>query len=331
MTSIRPLDDLSVLVTCYNKVEYIGKCFPALLELERLGAAVIIVDDGSADGSSELLQSLRAEANSKIQIIKTVNQGAGPARRLSIEKAQTDFVFFLDIDDLPIIPALQELFWAFKTCNADLAIGNYQVMQTANKSEMPVNLSQFEVISLSSFRKEFREAVGWWRYIYKRDFLLQPHNMIGKAFEEFGSKKFVLDDLFWMIHLSSQELEILVSPASLSVYNYNLPEENADERWTSYLKQVSYLPDAANKFLRFIQVNNCEHSAEWMRKTTLTDVWDHMPLLPVCSYPGSYFASFKLTFEIFGKTPRTYCRAAIYLCLAILKRVSRILNSLQPH
>lgn len=328
MISSRPLNDLSVLVTCFNKIEYVEDCFFALLELEQLGATVIVVDDGSTDGSSELLVSLHAEANSKMQIIKTLNQGAGPARRLSIEKAQTDFVFFLDIDDLPFSAAIQELMLAFRSSDADLAIGNYKVMQSAESCLMPVNSSRFEKVSLSEFRNEFKEGMGWWRYIYKRDFLLQPHNMIGRAFEEFGNKKFVLDDLFWMIHLSSQNLEVLVSPASLSIYHYNLPEENADVRWTSYLRQVSFLPEAARKFLNFIEINGCDHNTSWIIQTTLDDIWNHIPLLSFFAFRDSYFASFKLTVEVLGKTPSGYFKASQYLCLAALKRAVRILRDL---
>ncbi|CAN2171091.1 WcaA Glycosyltransferases involved in cell wall biogenesis [Candidatus Nanopelagicaceae bacterium] len=328
MTSSRPLDDLSVLVTCYNKFEYVEDCFGALLELENLGAEIIVVDDGSTDGSSELLVSLQTEANSKIQIIKTANQGAGPARRLSIERAQTNFVFFLDIDDLPITPALQELMLAFRSSEADIAIGNYKIMQSAESCLMPVSFSAFQVVSISDFRNEFKEAMGWWRYIYKRDFLLQSHNMIGKAFEDFGNKKFVLDDLFWMIHLSSQNLEVLVSPASLSIYHYNLPEENANVRWTSYLKQVSYIPEAARKFLNFIKINGCDHNTSWIIKTTLDDIWNHIPLLSFFAFRDSYLASFKLTVEVLGKTPSGYFKASQCLCLAALKRAVRVLRDL---
>ena len=328
MTSGRLLDDLSVLVTCYNKIDYVDNCFAALLELENLGADVIVVDDGSTDGSSDLLLSLRAKANSKMQIIKTLNQGAGPARRLLIEKAQTDFVFFLDVDDLPFTPALQELLLAFKSSQADIAMGNYKVMQSADSSLMPLSLSEFKQVSLSDFRNEFKEAMGWWRYIYRRDFLLQSHNMIGRAFEELETKKFVLDDLFWMIHLSSQNLEVLVSPTSLSIYHYNLPQENAEERWASYLKQVSYLPEAASKFLNFIKVNSCDHDVDWMSRTTLADVWNHMPLLSFFTFRECYFASFKLTSEVLGKNPASYFRASRYLCLALLKRAVRISRNL---
>ena len=328
MTSSRPLDDLSVLVTCYNKIEYVEACFSALLELQNLGADVIVVDDGSTDGSSELLVSLHAEANSKIQIIKTLNQGAGPARRLSIERSQSDYLFFLDIDDLPIIDALQKLFTTFKLSSTDIAIGNYKIMQSAESCLMPVSFSAFQIVSISDFRKEFKEAMGWWRYIYKRDFLLQSHNMIGKAFEDFGNKKFVLDDLFWMIHLSSQNLEVLVSPASLSIYHYNLPAENATVRWTSYLKQVSYIPEAARKFLNFIKISGCDHNTSWIIQTTLDDVWNHIPLLSFFAFRDSYFGSFKLTVEVLGKTPSGYFKASQYLCLAALKRVVRVLRDL---
>lgn len=328
MAGADTLGGLSVLVTCYNKLEYVENCFSALHEMEQLGASIIIIDDGSTDGSSGLLFSLRTDLKSKIQIVRTSNQGAGPARRLSIEMAETDFVFFLDIDDLPFTTAVQELLLSFKSSRADIAIGNFQVMQKSGSSLMPVSLSEFGQVSLRDYRNEFKEAMGWWRYIYKRDFLLQPHNMIGRAFEEFGNKKFVLDDLFWMIHLSSQNLEVLVSPTSLSIYHYNLPEENADERWNSYLKQVSYLPEAASKFLNFIDVNTCDHDVPWMRMTTMTELWNHIPLLPFFTFRDSYFASFKLTSDVLGKSPASYFRAFKYLCLAVIKRAVRILRNL---
>jgi glycosyltransferase involved in cell wall biosynthesis len=330
VTSSRPLDDLSVLVTCYNKIEYVEDCFGALLELENLGADIIVVDDGSTDGSSELLQRLHEKANSKMQIIRTLNQGAGPARRLSIENAQTDFVFFLDIDDLPFVPAVQELLLKFKSSSADIAIGNYKIMQTAEHSKMPMNISQFQQVSLSVYRREFKEAMGWWRYIYRREFLLQPHNMIGRAFEEFGNKRFVLDDLFWMIHLTSQNLIVLVSPVTLSVYNYNLPEENATERWKAYLKQVSYLPEAAGKFIGFVQQNECNHDVDWMRQMVLVELWNHIPLLPWVSYFKVYLASFVFTSEELGKTPIAYIKAGNFLLLATSKRAKAVILSYKP-
>lgn len=303
----------------------------ALLVLERLGASVIVVDDGSTDGSSELLIKLRSEMNSKIQIIKTRNQGAGPARLLSIEKAETDFIFFVDIDDLPLALGLQELFQSLKLCDADLAVGNYQVSQEIDVGVMPLKVNHLKMVYLEGHRDEFKDAMGWWRYIYKREFLLRQDNKVGKAFEDFGDKKFVLDDLYWMNHLCSQDLKVLVSPDSLLVYEYNLPLENAQQRWTSYLNQVSYLPIATKKYVNFISANNCDHQVEWMIKTALCDTWNHMPLLPLYRYYTSYFASFELTLELCGRTPKARLEGAFLLIVAILKRFIRTIRELKPH
>lgn len=325
------LEGLSVLVTCYNKIEYVEKCFLALVEMENLGATIIIIDDGSTDGSSELLLKLKIGLNSEIQVFRTANQGAGPARLLSIEKAKTDFVFFLDIDDLPIASGVQELFNSFKGSSVDLAVGNYKVIQKSEISLMPLVISDFQSVPLKDHRQEFKDAMGWWRYIYRRDFLIQQHNLIGKAFKDFGDKKFVLDDLFWMTHLCGQDLEVLVSPSSLSVYEYNLPEENADSRWDAYLKQVSYLPEAADKFLRFIEKNECLHNEDWMTEVTVKDIWNHMPLLSFFAYYKSYFASCYLTSKYLGGTNRSYLKAVGYLLTAIAKRNVRLIRQLQTH
>ena len=299
--------------------------------MENLGASVIIIDDGSTDGSSELLLKLKMELNSKIQVLRTANQGAGPARLLSIEMAETDFIFFLDIDDLPIVSGVQELLNSFKTSSADLAIGNYQVIQNSENGLMPLAIGNFESVQLKDHRQEFKDAMGWWRYIYRRDFLMQQHNLIGKAFGEFGDKKFVLDDLFWMTHLCAQDLEVLVSPSSLVVYEYNLPEDNADTRWKAYLKQVSYLPHAADKFLQFTEENKCLHNEGWMIETTLKDIWNHMPLLPFFAFYKSYFASLRLTSKYLGGTDYSYLKAAGCLFTAVAKRIMRLVRQLQTH
>ena len=331
MASTRDLEGLSVLVTCYNKIEYIERCFLALVEMENLGAAVIIIDDGSTDGSSELLIKSKKVLLSNIQIIRTANQGAGPARLLSIEKADTDFIFFLDIDDLPIVSGIRKLFDEFKKSNADLALGNYKLVQNNDLGGMPFTVDNFKTVAVRDHRQEFKDAMGWWRYIYRRNFLIQQHNLVGKAFEEFGDKKFVLDDLFWMTHLCAQDLEVLVSPSYLSVYEYNLPEDNADTRWKAYLKQVSYLPEAAEKFLNFVEKNGCSHNEDWLKEITLNDIWNHMPLLPFSSYYKSYFACFKLTANLQGRNPTAYLSGVLYLVISILKRITRVIRELQPH
>ena len=331
MADTSDLDRLSVLVTCYNKIEYVEKCFLALVEMENLGASVIIIDDGSTDGSSELLLKLKMELNSKIQVLRTANQGAGPARLLSIEMAETDFIFFLDIDDLPIVSGVEELLNSFKTSSADLAVGNYQVIQNSENGLMPLAIGNFESVQLKDHRQEFKSAMGWWRYIYRRDFLIQQHNLIGKAFDEFGDKKFVLDDLFWMTHLCAQDLEVLVSPSSLSVYKYNLPADNADIRWKAYLKQVSYLPEAADKFMQFTEENQCLHNEEWMTKVTLKDIWNHMPLLSIFAFYKSYFACFRLTSKYLAGTNYSYLHAAGCLFAAVAKRNMRLIRKLQTH
>jgi hypothetical protein len=245
--------------------------------------------------------------------------------------AETDFIFFLDIDDLPIVSGVQELLNSFKTSSADLAVGNYQVLQNKENGLMPLAIGNFESVQLKDHRQEFKGALGWWRYIYRRDFLIQQHNLIGKAFGEFGDKKFVLDDLFWMTHLCAQDLEVLVSPSSLSIYDYNLPEDNANLRWKAYLKQVSYLPEAADKFLQFTGKNQCQHNLDWLKEVTLDDVWKHMPLLSFFAYYKSYFASFFLTRKYSGAGNYSFLMAVGCLLIAIAKRNMRLLRQLQTH
>jgi glycosyltransferase involved in cell wall biosynthesis len=263
----RPLDNLSILVSCYNKFEFITTIFDQFKELEDLGATVIVIDDGSTDGSSEELVRMRREKNLSLYLERTENQGAAGARSNALEIAKTDFIYFLDIDDTCNIDGLIELFSNFVNSSADLALGNFYFTETGNSGETVTNSNTYELLYSKEFRDRIFEIKGWWRFIYRRDFVMQKENRLNLVFSEMIGKKFVLDDVFWMLHLASIDVYILQSPSDITVYNYCLPEYNSKERWNSYLRQIELLPEATILYLRDIGTHKCKHDEEWLYST----------------------------------------------------------------
>jgi glycosyltransferase involved in cell wall biosynthesis len=280
----RPLDNLSILVSCYNKFEFITTIFDHFKELEDLGATIIVIDDGSTDGSSEELVRMRREKNLNLYLNRTENQGAAGARSNALEIAKTDFIYFLDIDDTCNIHGLIELFSNFKNSSADLALGNFYFTETGNFGETVTNSNAYELLYSKGFRDRIFEIKGWWRFIYRRDFVMQRENRLNLVFSEMIGKKFVLDDVFWMLHLASIDLSILQSPSDVTVYNYCLPEYNGKERWNSYLRQVELLPEATTLYLRDIGVHKCKHDEKWLYSTLFKTLWDHATLLSQKNY-----------------------------------------------
>lgn len=332
MASQTPLVDLSVLVSCYNKIDYVDRCFSSLEIMQQLGAEVIVVDDGSIDGSYERLSTLNVKARTPFKIIHTKNQGAGPARRLAVQHSTKTYCFFLDIDDLPEHTNLATLLAYMKNTNSDLAVGNYINLNSGELGPMPQKLSSFESKNLGDLREEILISMGWWRYLYRRDFLNLTHNRIGDAFDDFGDRKFVLDDLFWMIHLASQNLNILVSPYEHYIYLYDLPLVHNKERWRSYLNQVSYLAEAAEKFIGHLNKSNCNHNNQWILSKIEEQLWDHLSLLRFSKYRYAYTRTYRfyLRFNSRAKFEKYLIGFAKY-SVAILKNLKRELLSLKPH
>jgi glycosyltransferase involved in cell wall biosynthesis len=87
---------ISVILPVYNNEEYITKSVESVLEQSFSDFELIIVDDGSTDSTSEILDSF---TDSRIRLIRQPNQGPGAARNNALEIALGDYIMYLDSDD----------------------------------------------------------------------------------------------------------------------------------------------------------------------------------------------------------------------------------------
>lgn len=91
--------DLSIVVPVYNYVEIIKVNIDAILNQKtKYNYELIIVDDGSTDGASEVIKHY--ENNSKVKLIYQKNAGIGAARNTGINNAVGKYIMFVDCDDI---------------------------------------------------------------------------------------------------------------------------------------------------------------------------------------------------------------------------------------
>lgn len=90
---------LSVIVPAWNVEKYVQAALESVLDQSCLPDEVIVVDDGSTDGTSALLAEI-SQRHPLIRVVRTVNQGLGPARNRGLSLAQGDYVYFFDSDDV---------------------------------------------------------------------------------------------------------------------------------------------------------------------------------------------------------------------------------------
>ena len=99
----------SVIVPVYNVETYLPRCLDSIMDQDFEDYEVIIVDDGSTDGSGKLADQYAEKYPKRIQVIHQKNQGLGGARNTGIEAAQGDYYLFVDSDDTIEPNTLSEL------------------------------------------------------------------------------------------------------------------------------------------------------------------------------------------------------------------------------
>lgn len=87
---------ISVVIPCYNRAALVGDTLRNLLDQSLPPYEVIVVDDGSNDGSAEVVASF----GGKVRLIRQANAGPGPARNVGFAASTGQFIQFFDSDDL---------------------------------------------------------------------------------------------------------------------------------------------------------------------------------------------------------------------------------------
>lgn len=92
------MNKVSIIVPIYNAKKYLARCVKSLTDQTYKNIEIILVDDGSTDGSSELCEKYKDE-DRRIVVVHQKNAGVSAARNRGIEIARGDYITFCDADD----------------------------------------------------------------------------------------------------------------------------------------------------------------------------------------------------------------------------------------
>jgi len=90
----------SIITPCYNAEDWLQGCYQCLLTQSIADWEWLVIDDGSTDNSSQLLNDLSYSDDRVKPLFISRNSGAGVARNVGLETAQGQYLAFLDVDDV---------------------------------------------------------------------------------------------------------------------------------------------------------------------------------------------------------------------------------------
>lgn len=114
---------VSVIIPVFNVAPYLREALDSVVQQTWPHLEIIIVDDGSTDGSGKICDEYRADA--RVQVIHQENRGLSAARNAGLDRASGEYISFLDSDDAWRPDFIRKLMGAME--NADIAICQYEM------------------------------------------------------------------------------------------------------------------------------------------------------------------------------------------------------------
>lgn len=90
---------ISVIIPVYNSEKYLERCLQSVLRQTHSNIEIILVDDGSTDGSGEICD-IFCQKDDRIKVVHKKNGGQAQARNRGLDLAQGEYIGFMDNDDI---------------------------------------------------------------------------------------------------------------------------------------------------------------------------------------------------------------------------------------
>ena len=234
------MPEVSIIMPVFNKVSYLSQTFEALLAMSYQDWELIVVDDGSDDGSAEIISEFERKEE-RIRCISQKNEGVSSARNCGLFQAGGEWIWFLDADDLPNADFLQLLFSDADHANTDILIGTFQRLK-GNGRIQNVQTAEYGLCreeQLPDLFMKYQYRNGFWGYVWNK---VIRRSVLAKEGIQFAEDWTVAEDLKFMLSLYRRGSRIEIVPYCAVRYREDA-EHTSGERKTDYLQQLSLQMD----------------------------------------------------------------------------------------
>ena len=127
---------LSIIVPVYNVLPYIRQCLDSLLGQTMENYEIILIDDGSTDGTAQVLADYAARFPEKIVLRRVENGGQGRARNIAIDMAKGEYLGFIDSDDWIDPTMYEKLCKRAEDTGADVVVCDWLIKHSDGRDQV---------------------------------------------------------------------------------------------------------------------------------------------------------------------------------------------------
>ena len=188
---------VSLIIPVYNQKAFLKRCLDSVLAQTYQNLEIIIIDDGSTDGSDVICNNY-ANIDIRIQLIHKENGGVSSARNIGLELAKGDYVTFLDSDDYLVKNYIKDSVFLCERYDADISILNMVLVnENENKEFLDVDKNDIKIMNAQTsieemlYQKIYTCCVAG--KLYKHEVIENIHFPVGKVSEDLAVCYLILD------------------------------------------------------------------------------------------------------------------------------------------
>jgi len=260
---------VSVIIPVYNVKQYLKEALDSVIHQTYKNIEIIIVDDGSNDGSEKICDEY-AGNDSRIRVIHEENGGLSVARNTGLDNMSGEYVAFLDSDDIYYPDMIQKMLESLLSHKTDCAVCRYTVFNTKQK----INLNSKKKTNEKIYtRAEALKAIingeihaFAWNKLYKKNLFDSVRYPAGQNYEDI-SVVFKIFDKTNKVSVLDEKL----------VY-YRKHRQSITSTYT--LKNFQDLHTAQNIFISFVK----EHIPEIYTEKELKKIYHNWMKMFIYKY-----------------------------------------------
>lgn len=293
---------ISVIIPIYNIMEYLPRCVESVCSQTYTNLEILLVDDGSTDGTGELCDEL-AGKDDRIRVFHKENGGSSSARNLGIKEAKGEYIGFVDSDDYIDREMYELLLWGISKYGVNVAqIGRNEIDEAGNPlPDICIPPRAPEIVNHEDFLRELlmhRGDCSFCTKLFCRDLLMGRQFPVGALNEDFHFLVKLLPEIGKIVSLPKQAYHVFYRMGSNSrkkdknqfsrVFADNV--DNADMVMEMVKKNYPELKNVAFRFGAFQRIEYLLHIpisqmrkdneeyrkiVKWMRKNALRSITNY--------------------------------------------------------